>query len=284
MKGTIHFDAPDELDRQYDISAAVPEITDVVQEMVLQSITIKQEHPNYQECSYGDYALQTLDFFPAGESASLLVYIHGGYWHALDKAVFSTVGEAWNKVGISVAVVNYRLAPLVCMADIVSDVQKAIIYLWRHSDNLAFNKDSIVVCGSSAGGHLTTMMLATNWSQKGDDLPENLLKGGASISGLHDLEPFTKAPFLKDIVQLTETDVRDFSPARLKPATLAPLITCVGGDESSAFHAQNKLIAEKWAHVFKEDIASANTNHVTVNTELTNPESLLFKAVHKLFG
>ncbi len=118
------------------------------------------------------------------------------------------------------------------------------IYLWRNAANVSFNKDNIIACGSSAGGHLTAMMLATGWIKQGNDLPKDLLEGGVSISGLHDLEPFMNAPFLKDIVQLTEKHVCDFSPARLKPVTSSPLITCVGGDESCAFHAQNKLIRE----------------------------------------
>ena len=41
--------------------------------------------------------------------------------------------------------------------------------------------------GHSAGGHLTGMMLSTDWTEY--DLPWDAIKGGCALSGLHDLEP-----------------------------------------------------------------------------------------------
>lgn len=279
----IDFDDPAELDRQYDISVAAPEIETIAEVLVAPNALVRSKHSGYREYAYGDSALQKLDYFPAHDNAPLLIYIHGGYWHAFDKQFFSTVGEAWNSVGVAVAVVNYRLAPDVSMGTIVADVRQSIIWLWQQQHLLRFDASRMVVAGSSAGGHLTAMMLATDWPQLQPDLPKELLKAGASISGLHDLEPFRRAPFLKDILKLSDEDVRDHSPARLKPPTSAPLITCVGGDETAAFHAQNRLIAERWPDVFKADIPSPGTNHVTVNLELTTPTSALFMAVRSLF-
>lgn len=284
MREPINFDDLAELDRQYDIRQAVPDIMEIADLMAQQSERTRSEHFGYGEFSYGDSPLQKLDYFPAYPNSPLLIYIHGGYWHAFDKSVFSNVGAAWNRVGVSVAVINYRLAPAVAMREIVDDVRQSIIWLWRNAVRLGFDKSRMIACGSSAGGHLTAMMLATDWTTIGKELPLNLLKGGASISGLHDLGPFLRAPFLKDKVRLTEQDVEEFSPARRKPATSAPIITCVGGDESPAFHAQNRLIAECWPEAFKADIPSSGTNHVTVNNELTNTESQLFKAVQELLA
>lgn len=284
MGEPFDFDDLAELDRQYDIRQAVPDIMEIASLMAQQSERARNEHSGYGELSYGGSPLQKLDYFPASPHSPLLIYIHGGYWRAFDKSVFSNVGTAWNEVGASVAVINYRLAPLAAMNEIVDDVRQSIIWLWRNVGRLDFDKSRMVVCGSSAGGHLTAMMLATHWKALGKDLPENLLKGGASISGIHDLGPFMRAPFLKDELRLTAHDVEEFSPARRKPATSAPIITCVGGDESSAFHAQNRLIAECWPEAFRADIPSPGTNHVTVNNELINSESQLFKAVQQLLA
>ncbi len=279
----INFDDPAELDRQYNISIAVPEIDTIAEALVAPNAACRERHSGYREYAYGEAALQKLDYFPADDNAPLLIYIHGGYWYAFDKQFFSTVGEAWNSVGVSVAVVNYRLAPTVRMGSIVSDVRQSVIWLWRQRQQLKFDSSRMVVAGSSAGGHLTAMMLATDWQAVQPGLPKELLKAGASISGLHDLEPFRRAPFLKDTLNLSDQDVRDYSPARLKPPTSAPLITCVGGDETAAFHAQNRLIAERWPGNFRADIPSPGTNHVTVNLELTTPTSALFSGVHELF-
>lgn len=278
----FNFDDPVELDRHYDVGAAVSGIDEIAKAMLTDSAQVRREHEGYAEFSYGEQPLQNLDYFPAGEGSPLLVYIHGGYWHLFDKMFFSVVGDAWNKVGVSVAVLNYRLAPDVTMTEIVDDVRQSIVWLWRNAEELSFDTSRMVVSGSSAGGHLTAMMLATDWRTLGADLPTDMLKAGASISGLHDLEPFLKAPFLKDIIKLTDTEVEGLSPARLKPASSAPLITCVGGDESPGFHAQNELIAECWPDVFQMDIPSLGTNHITVNAEMTNPDSNLFRAIQGL--
>lgn len=283
MSKPFNFDDPVELDRHYDVGAAVSGIDEIAKVMMTDSAKVRLEHEGYVEFLYGPQPLQSLDYFPAEEGSPLLVYIHGGYWHLFDKMFFSVVGEAWNKVGVSVAVLNYRLAPDVTMTEIVDDVRQSIVWLWRNAEHLNFDTSRMVVSGSSAGGHLTAMMLATDWRLLGADLPTDMLKGGASISGLHDLEPFLRAPFLKDIIRLTDAEVERLSPARLKPASSAPLITCVGGDESSGFHAQNELIAERWPSVFRMDVASPGTNHITVNAEMTDSDSDLFKAVQGLF-
>ena len=51
------------------------------------------------------------------------------------------------------------------------------------------NRNRIYVSGHSAGGHLTAMLLATDW-ERDFGLPFDLVKGGTAISGLFDLEPF----------------------------------------------------------------------------------------------
>lgn len=279
----IDFQTLDELDRQYDIKAAVPEINDIAKGMLDESDIFRKNCAGYREFSYGAADLKALDYFPSAFNSPLLVYLHGGYWHKFDKAFFSLIGKVWNEVGVSVAAVNYRLAPEVRMGDIVDDVRQSIAWLWRNAEVIGFNRSNMIVCGSSAGGHLTAMMLATDWRLLGTDLPVGMLRGGVSISGLHDLSPFLRAPFLKDILQLTQSDVEEYSPSRLVPFTPAPLITCVGGDESIAFHAQNRLIAKCWPEVFREDVPSVGTNHVTVNKLLTDDKSDLFKAIQKLF-
>ena len=42
-----------------------------------------------------------------------MMFIHGGYWRALDKKDFSFLAPAWVDAGVSLAVVNYDLCPRV---------------------------------------------------------------------------------------------------------------------------------------------------------------------------
>jgi arylformamidase len=68
----------------------------------------------------------------------------------------------------------------------------------------------------------------------------------------------------------------------MPPATRAPLVTSVGGDESSEFLRQNALIGRRWKSVLRADIAMPGHNHFTVCDDLTRPGSAMFNAVLQL--
>ena len=55
-------------------------------------------------------------------------------------------------------------------------------------------------------------------------------------------------------LKLDADNARKLSPAFMTPATRAPVMTCVGGDESSEFQRQNALLGERWrAALFVQD-------------------------------
>ena len=78
---------------------------------------------------------------------------------------------------------GYRLCPEVSVADIIADVRDAALFLHR-----TFGK-RLVVCGHSAGGHLASTLVATDWRSLGADVPGDLVRNGIGISGVFDLAP-----------------------------------------------------------------------------------------------
>jgi arylformamidase len=81
---------------------------------------------------------------------------------------------------------------------------------------------------------------------------------------------------------LDEASALRVSPAFLPPATRAPVMTSVGGNESSEFLRQNGLIGERWRAAFAGDIAMPGTNHFSVVDALADPNGALFQGVRKL--
>src|SRR5437879_3610064 len=61
-----------------------------------------------------------------------------------------------------------------------------------------------------------------------------------------------------------------------------PVMTCVGGDESSEFHRQNALLGERWRAAFAGDIAMPGTHHFSVVDGLANQSSALFQGACRL--
>jgi arylformamidase len=237
----------------------------------------------YLDVPYGSAESETLDVFLAkGESRGLLMYIHGGYWRSLDKKRFSFIAPALVETGLTVAVVNYALCPSVQVADIVMQMVQASAWLYRNGANFGAPAGRLGACGHSAGGHLATMMLACRWRDYSPDLPEKVLCGALSISGLYDLTEIVKAPSINGDVRLTEKAALRVSSAFLPPATDAPLYTAVGTEENEGFQIQNRLIAKKWAKVHRADVPCAGRNHFTVLDELCDPRSALFGVALKM--
>ena len=114
--------------------------------------------------------------------------MHGGYWRSLDKQHFSFVARGLQPAGVLVAVINYALIPTVDMDELVRQVRASVAWLHRNVAALGGDPDNITVSGHSAGGHLTAMLLSTDWPAFAG-LPADLVKAGCGISGLYDLEP-----------------------------------------------------------------------------------------------
>jgi len=113
-------------------------------------------------------------------------------------------------------------------------------------------------------------------------LPKDLWKGGLAISGLYDLRPLPHIDFLQPDLRLDEAAALRLSPAFLPPATRCPVMTCVGGDESSEFHRQNALLGERWRAAFAGDIPMPGTNHFSVVDGLADQSSALFQGACRL--
>ena len=234
------------LDLQYNVRAGIPDFESIFQRWreTSRSAVDNLKDRAHIDLKYGDDEAQSIDLFLTHESGRpLIVFIHGGYWQSLDKSYFNYLAETFVEDGFNFATLNYRLAPTVTMDEIVSDCREAIAWLGRHADRFGFDLGKIIVTGSSAGGHLTAMMLATDWSQYG--LPGDLIAGGCALSGLYDLEPI-RLCYLNGAIKLDAETARRNSPVRNVPQKAPPLILSFGGDETSEFSAQQTDLASLW--------------------------------------
>jgi arylformamidase len=234
----------------------------------------------YLDVPYGADGAQSLDVFRAiGPSRALLIYIHGGYWRSLDKALFSFLAPSLVREGVTVAIPNYALCPSVQVADIVMQIVQACAWLHRNGTNFGAPEHRVFICGHSAGGHLAAMMLACVWPQYSLDLPRKVIRGALSISGLYDLTEIVKVPSVNSDVRLDEMSALKVSPVFLPPATDAPLYTAVGGEENQGFRLQNELIGRAWYSVRRRDIPCPGDNHFTVLDRLCDSNSPLFRSI-----
>ena len=225
--------------------------------------------------AYGPTPRQQLDLFLAeGDLAKLALFLHGGYWRSLERAMFSHLARGLLTHGVAVAVAGYELCPRVQVGDIIGQARQACLYLWRR-----FGK-RMLVYGHSAGGHLAACMLATDW--RALDMPADAVPAACAVSGVFDLTPLLGVSMNQDL-RLDLLEARRVSPLFWPAPRGRTLDVIVGALESGEFLRQSREIAETWG---REGVATRceelPANHFTVLDPFADPESAPVKRLAAL--
>lgn len=271
-------DDPAWLERMYNNRALVPDYQDYLQRWAQASEHARAASPCWLDMAYGMAPQERLDVFAAHEpDAPVMVFVHGGWWRALDKADHSFVAAAFAQAGICVVVPNYALCPgtpeqPVAIPFIARQMEKALAWVWRHIAQHGGDRRRITLVGHSAGGHLAALLLASPWPLLAPDLPEGLVRNALSISGLHDLTPIMHTPFLQQDLRLTQQQVLRMSPALLPAPAQGPLYCAVGAKESPEFVRQCQLMQQAWGtQKVPRAAVLAGLNHFSILDALAQP-------------
>ena len=277
----------EQLDAQFNLRARWPEHPEYFARWARDSVAVRERFGGHFDLGYGASAGQKLDLFvPQGRDAvPLLAFIHGGYWQSLDKGDFSYLAPPFLEAGIAYASINYDLAPQVHIPEIVRQTRAALAWLYRHAPDYGVDGERLHLAGHSAGGHLTAMALATDWSDSpalGPGLPGDLVKGGCSVSGVYDLEPI-RLSYQQAVVDIDPETVAHITPLGNLPARQVPLILALGSEETEEFHRQQAAFLAAWrgAGLSVEVVALGGRNHFTAIDALGEPGHPLFAAVEK---
>lgn len=242
-----------ELNAQFNNSAKVPEFPDYLARYRAQSAAARDGHGAARvDVVVGTSAIERIDIFPGRASngpAPVQVFIHGGYWLMLDKADFSFVANGFAPHGITTVVINYALIPAVRMDELVRQCRQAVAWVLTHAAEFGADPTRVFVSGHSAGGHLTTMVGATDWSSFTAPLVPRPVsdrpRGGFALSGLHDLVPISRS-YLQDSLKLNADEVARNSPMELAPPDGGSWLALVGAKEGPEYHRQSTGLAERW--------------------------------------
>jgi arylformamidase len=266
---------------EYNNRARVPEHRSVIAGWARDAQAWRESGQNlFHTISYGPGMRNNIDLFPSRNQGDIVVFIHGGYWQALDGSFFSHLATGLNAHGISVAIPSYDLCPQVSIDEIVDQMRMAARELARLGRRL-------VVSGHSAGGHLAACLMATDWRSIDAVLPLDLVKAAYTISGLFDLGPLVKTSINKAL-GLDDAAARRASPLFWPAPSHGSLDAVVGGNESAEYFRQSRMIVDAWGHAGIEtrfaDVPGAN--HFTAIAPLADPTSpmtlrLLELALHR---
>jgi arylformamidase len=275
---------PEFVERGYNNRAAVPDHQVWLDQYPERSAATRAKYRHVLDLRYGAGPKETLDLFlPKDPPRGTFVFIHGGYWRALDKSDFQFVAGAFVDKGIAVAVPNYDLCPAVSIAKIVDQCRRMMVWLAKEGPRHGAPADNVVVGGHSAGGHLTAMLFATDWELLGRSTEPFV--GGVTLSGVHDLKPLVRASMNEDL-HLNNAEAARVSPINHISLSAAPLLVAVGGAETSEFIRQSQLIWDAWpnnARPAAGPLIFAGKHHFDVVVDYADPNSELMLATLELF-
>ena len=267
------------LDRDYSARASVSaEVFEAEMRNYRSRSEAVKDVASHLDVVYDAESGQTLDIYGAGaELRPVFVFIHGGYWRMLSKQDSAFMAAMLARHGIATAVVDYRLAPEVDLAEIVR-------FLRHSGSRYGIDPNRIFVGGSSAGGHLTGSVLSDGW-HAAFDVPEDVIKGAMPISGLFHLAPISRS-FVQDWIKLDDQSVRQLSPAENLPRVGCPIVTAYAAGEPDGFKRQSAEYHRLWREAgFSSTLMEIdNRNHFDAVLDLANSEAALSKALLRLIN
>ena len=118
----------------------------------------------------------------------VFVYVHGGGWtgggpQKQARRMYHSLAEA----GWVVAAIRYPFAPEATICDQVLAIKRALRHLVDDADAYGIDPDSVVLSGSSAGGHLASLAALRPAGDLGGDLTDVDLIGCVPMYGIYDM-------------------------------------------------------------------------------------------------
>ena len=227
------------LDRQYNNRLQTPGYGVHLENYEVESRKTEKEYSSKKDIAYGTHSRELLDIYPSDKpNSKTLVFIHGGYWRALDKSSFQFVAGAFHSYSVTTVLITYPLAPTATMDQIVASCHRALDWVYDNIGKYNGDPDQVYVAGHSAGGHLAAMLLVSGSHNK-------KIKGICTLSALFNLIPI-KLSELNYTLKMDESTALKNSPVRFLPEYKVPLLLAVGTEETDEFKAQSQELYDYW--------------------------------------
>lgn len=158
---------------------------------IVNALSPSGETQRFTDIAYGDHPRHKLDLYRPynGSRLPTVLFIHGGYWSAGERAHYRFVGEALAQRGYLCAVMSYRLFPEVGFPHFINDAAAALATLRSIAGRYGGEAEQLYVGGHSAGAHSALMLALDNSYLHAVGGSTQWLKGVFGLSGPYDFLP-----------------------------------------------------------------------------------------------
>jgi arylformamidase len=231
--------------------------------------------------AYGPSAVEGLDVFATkAANAPVLVFVHGGAWRGGMAKDYAFAAETFVNAGAHYVVLDFInvIEAQGDLAPMVEQVRRGVAWAYRNARSFGGDPEQLYVCGHSSGGHLTGVLLTTDW-EKEFNLPPTFIKGGVCASGMYDLKP-VRLSARSNYVKFTDASEQAFSSQRHLDQLVAPVSVVYGTFETPEFQRQHRDFAAaiKAAGKTVTLAVAEGYNHFEVMESLSNPYSIYGRA------
>ena len=217
--------------------------------------------------SYGPSERQAFDLFaPEGVARGTVIFVHGGYWKAFDRSVWSHLARGPLARGWAVAMTGYDLCPDVRIADITRQIAAAVTLISQRTFG------PLALVGHSAGGHLVCRM--TDPLILPADIRERI-KAIVPISPVADLAPLMETE-MNEILRIDTAEAQTESLVNMAPPHGLDVTVWVGAEERPAFLEQAEQLSRAWG---ARRMIEEGKHHFDVIDALEDPDSAMVKAL-----
>jgi arylformamidase len=274
----------DEMEYQYNPRVSVPEFPELAKTKAAQARKVRDTANSWLNLRYGNSPRETLDIYAAEKAGGpVLIYIHGGYWRSGNKEDNCNFVPTFTRRGVTVVLVEYDLCPQVTVTDIVRQTRSSIAWVYKNIVLYGGDPTKLFVSGHSAGGHLTAMALAHDWTK--ERLPADLIKGAVATSGVYDLDMVMEIS-VQEEVRMTPEIAKQNNPFLNPPRVKCPLVVAVGGTEPKGWQQMSKDYFEfcKQHGMKVEYLVEPDANHYTMSEHLLDDARPLTQEIIRQMG
>lgn len=276
-----------ELDDAYDQAVYAANQMKVQARRDVSTARAREALGNPQRLKYGAPDIEGLDLFRTkAPNAPVVVYIHGGAWRRGVSADNHTPAEMFVQAGAHYLAADFSniddhggsLLPM------VDQVRRAVAWSWKNAREFGGDPSRFYVIGHSSGAHLTACVITTDWA-KDYGVPDNIIAGALTCSGMYDLTP-VRLSKRSEYVKFTDETVDKLSAIRRLDRINMPLIVGYGTEETPEFQRQAREFAAALEQAGKphELVVGVGYNHFEICETIANPYGLIGRRVLKMMG
>ena len=232
-----------EIEKNFNPRIAVPDFATYIEEAQKKANLARKNLPGKLDVDYGNHPMQKLDVFGLEHlnNAPVHVFIHGGYWRALDKSDHSHLAIPFVNNNCLYFTLNYGLCPNVKLTEINNQIHSAIKWIYKNCHKYGGDPQNINISGHSVGAHLCAMLLNTKWEN--NNFPYDIIKSAYLISGIFEPEVVLKLS-LNEEIGLDEQEVASNTPIPTSKVN-SKIFLSAGDIEPPGWIEQTKIYTRK---------------------------------------